>query len=149
MFLSVKITSWKNSCKLQLSPSIQKLKIFLCCNESQCCISNLAKLMKGKCNVLFSLKKKKAGFHSLSVVLIKVMISVPLMNISHTQQKHINVSKTPTCNGISGNAPFFDVDSSMPFLLSFASSLVKPSSCLKLQNMNRVCTLRLLKKEQP
>jgi len=42
----------------------------------------------------------------------------------------------------------FDVDSGLAFLLSLANSPVKLSSCLKLQHMNRVCTLMLLKKAQ-
>lgn len=95
----------KNSSKLQLSLSIIKLKIFLYCDGSQHCVSNLIKLVKGKFCVFFSLKKKKLYF-SVSVVLIKVVISVPLMNISHTQQKRINVSKTHACSGITGNTPW-------------------------------------------
>jgi len=36
-----------------------------------------------------------------------MMISVSLMNTSHTQQKPINVSWTPPCDGICGNTPFW------------------------------------------
>lgn len=50
----------ENSSKLQLFPSIQKWKIFFC-NRSQCCISNLTKLIKGRFSVVF-LKKKKGSF---------------------------------------------------------------------------------------
>lgn len=85
----------KNPSKLQLSPSIHKWKILFCCYKSQCCISNLTKLIKGKFSVV-ALKNQKRLFQGVSIVLIKGIIFVPLMNISHAQQKQIHLSEAPT-----------------------------------------------------